>query len=192
MGSEEMSWRTFQFYRDAFPALFQADVMEIVIRNPAINLLAARELLDQSGINHEDLLKVSQRFRHGDIQDLEGLARSITITVTLIETTPSMTEDEIFQYFVAHGATRQMIRDLVRPIRSDGLAKARNQMNSGNGIGKSKSRTRAITQQQALCILDAWCEVSAEQISMAMKLVMLHRSFPDCSLAALYALVNEC
>lgn len=166
--------------------------MEIILRNPAINLLAARELLDQSSTNHDDLLKLSQRFRHGDIQDLEGLARSITITVTLAESTPSMTEDEIFQYFVAHGATRQMIRDLVRPIRSDGLGKARSLIGCSHNTVSSNNRSRAIAQKYALSILDAWCEVSAEPISMAMKLVTLHRRFPDSSLAALYALVNEC
>lgn len=159
----------------------------MIIRNPAISLLAARDLLLLSEGADHNLHDLVQRFRDGSVLDLECLAQSITVTVTISDyKTPPMSEDEIFKYFVEHGATRQMVRDLVRPIGSAGLSRIRNK------LGISHAKPKGISQDEALMILDAWRDIDAAPVVMAEKLVSLHKKFTDISLASLYALVNEC
>lgn len=164
----------------------QFDVMQVILRNPSLSLLAANELLDLAKIPGSDIQHLLQQFRHGSVMDLEALARSIRITVSITDVaTPAISEDDLFRYFVEHGASRQMIRDLVRPIGGNELASLRTELNV------SASKPRAIQQQHAMEILDRWSAVNQKQTPTAQKLMTLHQEFHEYSLATLYALINE-
>lgn len=181
-----MTTGTVRLLTNAFAAQLRDSLMQVILRNPAISLLAARELLDLVKIPGNELHRLSQQFRNGGVVDLESLARSIKITVSIADVaTPAISEDDLFRYFVEYGASRQMIRDLVRPIGGSELANIRTELNV------SAAKPRSIHQNHAMSILSKWSEICRESKPQAQKLMELHQAFQDYSLASLYALINE-
>jgi len=187
-------------------------MLALAVTDPTLKRMLVEHLLqriEEGGATLDHLLSAGldpdqlDRLRHTPARDLIQIANMAQLNIsagfgdnsinTCLDRVEAMRRDHfLFEYFVAHGASTEMLMDLFKRSREE-VRKMREVLLPHQPLVPSAGRPRLPAEDRRQAIHEDWAQVQRTMVvaSKRERYFTLHQKHQDLSIAQLLGVLNE-